>query len=530
MSIRDRLLGFAFASSDLLLELNDAGKIVFALGSGPSGCRSADSFCGMPLTDGLVPTSRSPLKTLLTNLEVGSRSAPIPLTFEAGDGRVRRAVARFFRLPDLAPNTSCSVTWEGPTEQSAPGLPALSPDAFLSRARDVLATPPAPSDVAVTFIDVEGLAGALATGEAGARLHARVEAALQSLSIDGACLGQLGPERFAMLRENSAETDIATEVECLALGRAEGVELTVRATEAPIEPGAQPLNVLRALRFAVEACLNGDAGQPDLTFKDSLAKTLDDARGFTAVVKDRRFDLHYQPVVNLKTGAVVHFEALSRFKGGGSPAPTIRMAEELGLIDAFDVAVAEMALARLRRPGAGLLKFAVNVSGASLADDGYVQALLRMTAARPDERRRLIVEVTESAALTDPTAANRRLSALREAGFRICIDDFGAGSASYQYLRDLSVDTVKIDGKFMENLDTDPRAQTLVRHLVELCQSMKIDTIAEMIETQAVADVLRDLGVDQGQGWLFGKAEAEPRTVLTSPTVARRVGAVVGWG
>ncbi len=155
-----------------------------------------------------------------------------------------------------------------------------------------------------------------------------------------------------------------------------------------------------------------------------------------------------------------------------------------------------------------------------------------MTASRPEERKRLIVEVTESAALSDVEAANRRLGGLRAAGIKVCIDDFGAGAASYDYLRRLSVDTVKIDGSFVQGLESDPRARTLIGHLVELCRSLKVETIAEMIETEAAADVLREIGVDLGQGWLFGKAEAEPRTVLAynEPVAARRVGAVAGWG
>lgn len=175
------------------------------------------------------------------------------------------------------------------------------------------------------------------------------------------------------------------------------------------------------------------------------------------------------------------------------------------------------------------MKFAVNVSGASLADDRYVEALLRMTASRPEDRKRLMVEVTESAAMAELDAANRRLGALRAAGIKVCIDDFGAGAASYDYLRALSVDAVKIDGRFVQNLDDDPRSQTMIAHLVGMCADLKVETIAEMIETQAIADILLNLGVDHGQGWLFGKAEAEPRTNLAPPEPARRRGEVVGW-
>lgn len=531
MPIRKRLLGFAFASSDMLLELDDRGAVVFGLGSGPTARISADSFCGQPLDTRLAASSKRPLREVLDALKPGARSAPVELLFQTEDDRVRRAAARFFLLPDLAPHVSCSVTWEGPAHRlhDPEAAPALSPEDFLAHARTVLTPPSEARDVAVAFVDIQGLAAAEAMGEAGERLSARVEAALQAASIDGASAGKLGPERFALLRDRASDADLAGEMR--EIGRSEGVELTASATQTDV-PSGNALSALRALRVAVEGCLKeGGSGAPELNFTAALSRTLNDAHAFQAMVRDRRFDLHYQPIVDLKTGAVHHFEALSRFKGTAGPAATIRMAEEMALIDAFDIAVAEKALSRLRQPGAGLLKFAVNVSGASLADDRYVQSLLRMTSARPDERRRLIVEVTESAALSDMKAANRRLGALRDAGFKVCIDDFGAGSASYDYLRRLSVDTVKIDGSFVIGLESDPRARTLIAHLVELCRSLGVETIAEMIETQGCADSLRDAGVDHGQGWFFGKAEPEPRTVLASnEPVVRRLGEVASWG
>ena len=532
MSIRRRLLGFAFASSDLLLELDAEGSVVFALGSGPSGDVSADSFCGVALWSRLAPAGADALRAVLASLRPGSRSAPTEILFNAGSGRMRRATARFFLLPDLAPNISCSISWEGPAYalHDPAAAPALTPDAFLTRAQAIMAPPAEPRDLAIAFVDVEGLAAAQGTGEAGERLNARVEAALQAASVNGATAGKLGPERFALVRARGEEVDLAGEME--EIGRSEGFELSARSTESDLSAGGESLSALRALRVAVEGCLNGAADRPEMTFTAALSRTLNDAHAFQTMVRDRRFELHYQPIVDLKTGAVHHFEALARFRGSASPANAIRMAEEMALIDSFDIAVAEKALSRLRQKGAGLLKFAINVSGASLADDRYVQALLRMTSGKPEERKRLIVEVTESAALSDVEAANRRLGGLRSAGIKVCIDDFGAGAASYDYLRRLSVDTVKIDGTFVQGLEADPKARTLIGHLVDLCRSLKVETIAEMIETQAAADILKEIGVDQGQGWLFGKAEAEPRTILASsePIAARRMGAVAGWG
>lgn len=531
MPMRARLLGLAFAAADLLIELDDQGMVVFALGSGPCPKLPCETLVGRPLGEQLFGGGACELASRLNELAPGGRSPSVPVLFNCGEKRVRRATLRLFQLPDVAPHVSCAVQFDGPAYcvGDTNTCPVLTPVALLERAHRVLTDPADNRPLAVSFVDVEGLEAASASGEAGERLAARVEAALQSASLDGMSAGRLGPERFAMLRDRIDQTDFLGEVR--ELGLSEGLELFPRAAEAAVEHGGEPLNALRALRFAVEGCLaDGGLDRPEVTFQASLTRTLREADAFRSLVRTRDFDLHYQPIVTLSTGAVHHFEALARFGKSGGPAAVIHMAEELALIEGFDLAVVEKALARLRRPGAGLMKFAVNVSGASLSDDRYVEALLRMTATHPEERRRLFVEVTESTALAELDAANRRLGALRAAGIKVCIDDFGAGAASYDYLRGLSVDAVKIDGRFVQNLESDPRSQTMIAHLVGMCADLKVETIAEMIETQSVADILRNLGVDHGQGWFFGKAEPEPRTTLPVNEPIRRVGEVVGWG
>jgi EAL domain-containing protein (putative c-di-GMP-specific phosphodiesterase class I) len=530
MSIRERLLGLAFASGDLLVEMTPSGVVLFALGAGPATGVTTASLQSKSLGDRLIQQGdAAPLDGLKT-LKPGARMS-CEILMDCGEGRARRATLGAFALPDLAPNISCSVRYEGPAFALALAADAetagmIGVQGLLDRARDMLASGTA-DDLTVAFVDVIGLS---AGGEASERATTRIEAALQSASVDGASASRLTDDRYALLRNRSDTRDIVGEVGELA--RDEGLSLEISGTNADLG-GAPPVNALRAMRFAIESCLSDQPGsRPDEAFDTALARTLREAEQFRAVVRSRDFALHYQPIVALDSGAVHHFEALARFGGGGaSPAQTIRMAEDLALIEGFDLAVAEKAMQRLRQPGSGLLKIAINVSGASLASDAYVQQLLRMTAGAPDERRRLIVEVTESTALADIEAANRRLGALRQAGIKLCIDDFGAGAASFDYVHGLSVDTVKIDGKFVSGLEKDARARTMITHLVELCASLKLTTIAEFVETQACADILRDLGVDYGQGWLFGKAEAEPRTVLANGTApARRRGEVEAWG
>ena len=148
------------------------------------------------------------------------------------------------------------------------------------------------------------------------------------------------------------------------------------------------------------------------------------------------------------------------------------------------------------------------------------------------ETDRLIFEVTESAVISDLALAQRHVQALQRMGFHVCLDDFGAGAASYGYLQQLSVDVVKIDGGYVRELTRSGRDDVMIRHLVGLCRELKVTTVAEMVETQDVADALRRAGVDYAQGWLFGPPSRQPQGKLAAPARAavRRLGSVEQWG
>jgi EAL domain-containing protein (putative c-di-GMP-specific phosphodiesterase class I) len=119
-------------------------------------------------------------------------------------------------------------------------------------------------------------------------------------------------------------------------------------------------------------------------------------------------------------------------------------------------------------------------------------------------------------------------------GSLVCLDDFGAGSSSFAYLQQLSLDIVKIDGRYVRELADNGRDGAMVRRLVELCQDLNIRTVAEMVETVEVAEIVRQAGVDFAQGWLYGKPADKPGPALrpNPPVVgvARRAGASESWG
>ncbi|MDY6923507.1 MAG: EAL domain-containing protein [Pseudomonadota bacterium] len=528
MDTKSRLLGLAFASADALLELDAARKVVFAVGAGPlPGVDPAAAWPGTALDDMVGEASRPVVARALAQITPGVRLPSVDVLIVCPDQHVRRAKLRLFELPELSPAVSCALTWEGPAFSLAlpEAPPLLDARGLMDRLRGALEAPEQNARLAVSFVEVHGLVG---DEEPHRRATARIEAALQTSSLDGASAGRLADERFAVICAAGDAGEVAAEIR--QAGEIEGLVLAVEACVAAV-PDTAPTGVcLKALRFALELYIRqGGAARPDLAFSDSLRQTLKEAEQFRTLVRGRKFQLQYQPIVHLETRAAHHFEALARLGGDTGPAETIRMAEELGLIEGFDLAVAEKTLRQLERPGFGLTRVAVNVSGASLANDDYVVGLLRMTAATPEVCRRLIVEVTETSAIQDLDGANRRLKALQKTGMKICLDDFGAGAASYEYLRRLTADTVKIDGTFVKDIASD-RSRTLIAHLVKLAGDLGMTTIAEMVETEEQARMVQALGVEFGQGWAFGRPTAEPVAQTPEPAPARRVGSVTGWG
>jgi EAL domain-containing protein (putative c-di-GMP-specific phosphodiesterase class I) len=265
-----------------------------------------------------------------------------------------------------------------------------------------------------------------------------------------------------------------------------------------------------------------------------MRRTLMDVGALNQAVAQRNFRLVYQPVVNLKAGgALHHHEVLVRFGDNSSPFPLIRMAEELDLIEPLDLAIVERTIQLLMENRS--LSLAANISGRTIGSPDFIEAVRKMIKANAAARGRLIFELTESAAIDDLALADRHLQALRAEGCRVCLDDFGAGAASLAYLQQLSLDVVKIDGRYIRELQHGGRESTFIRHLVTMCGELGVKTLAEMVETPQVEEAVRRAGVDFAQGWLYGPASDQPsapppRLAAATARPARRVGPVESWG
>jgi EAL domain-containing protein (putative c-di-GMP-specific phosphodiesterase class I) len=160
---------------------------------------------------------------------------------------------------------------------------------------------------------------------------------------------------------------------------------------------------------------------------------------------------------------------------------------------------------------------AFNISGVTAADRGWLRILIARLKDRPEIASRLIVEITETAALHDLEDSARFVSIMRDLGCRVAVDDFGAGYTTFRHLKALTVDVVKIDGSFVRNLADNKENQLFIRNLLSLSRAFNLVTIAECVENLEDAEILASEGVNLLQGYYFGKPEVDPAWRVEMP-------------
>ncbi|UEM20874.1 EAL domain-containing protein [Skermanella mucosa] len=548
-----RFISFAFAAADLLIEVGPGGEIRFAIGAASTLTdRRDDELIGRDWLDLFDPADRKAVRGLAATLGPQGRSGPLEVRMApAGLGigePARRASLSACRLAGPQEWLSCVLT-----ALPAAGETGADPGAGLVGIEDFVeaASRAGGAGANMTLVEAPGLLGLAQSDPAMCNtLVQRISTLLRNSAVDGNAAARLGEARFgvthrggdSILRQGLA--DITEE------GARNGIDLGLSAHDMALDSGGLGQDeLLQAVRFAVNrfstqgpaAALPGSMTQAFEQMVDTAIRRMND---FAEVIREEKFDLSFQPIVELATGALHHFEVLARFKDGSSPFEKVQFAEEIGVIEKFDFAVCTRSISAMRsrdrERGAGPLRLAVNLSGQSLENAVFIRLLLALLDENRDLAGRLSLEITESARLRDLARADQVIQQVRRRGFAVYLDDFGAGAASFQYLQALAIDGVKIDGSYIRRIGGSRRDDTLLRGLARLCGDLEIRTVGEMVETAAQSDFLRGIGVTLGQGWLFGKATPVPvwtpvstpkqlEPVAPSRLRGRRQGAVESW-
>jgi diguanylate cyclase (GGDEF)-like protein len=211
---------------------------------------------------------------------------------------------------------------------------------------------------------------------------------------------------------------------------------------------------------------------------------------------------YYQPIRSLHTHKLHHYEALLRIKDGKNilfPDTILPDLENSHLYSVLTKRIIEFNVEKLREDSK--IKIAINLS----ADDLINDSILSLLAQNSDLSERLFIEILENKSI-DYSKVEHSIQRLKMFGYKICIDDFGAGYSNINHLLNLSIDFLKIDGSIIKEINHDKRAYSIVKTFALFCQQNNIEMIAEFIDTQDVVDTLKGFGVEYGQGWYFSKA------------------------
>lgn len=328
------------------------------------------------------------------------------------------------------------------------------------------------------------LFGVLLTGEAGREAEPIAEKILQSFR-DQPVHTATGP---LFITVSVGSIKLANQLPTTA------AEVMIRAEQALCEARLRGRNMMVEYQ---ETTPNSEARRTTMEMGDR----------FKYALKNRQLRLAYQPVIDAATGHVVFYEALVRmFKENGEIIPAAEFVpaiEELGLALDLDYHVLDLAIKELEDyPD---LRLAMNISGFTAARADWPEYLKSKLRDKQSVTQRLIVEITETVAITDLRETQRFAEMLTSLGGKVAIDDFGSGFTSIRHLRSLSLSIMKIDREMLTNLLNNSEQEHLVRMMIAIARGLGLKTVAEGVETEEVARWLQNEKVDMMQGYYFGR-------------------------
>jgi diguanylate cyclase (GGDEF)-like protein/PAS domain S-box-containing protein len=536
---QDRLAAMVEHSSDVVLLANEQGVVGYASpGLSTTLGFDATSWIGRHLVDVIVDEERPAALHQLERL-VGFGSGGT-VEFEAtlirADGHRRRANVVMANLIGGAAVDGIVATFRDITEQRNlerqlshrafhDELTGLANRAlFLDRMDHALrVTRPEPDPVVVLFVDLDDFKAvndALGHGVGDQLLTALADRIRRSAG-SGDTAARLGGDEFAILLEDRGGIDRAIDVAERLLDSLRtpatigGYDVTVLASVgiAVAAPGMSTTSLLRDADIAMYEAKRAGKGQIrifDPAMRMVATKHLEYRSELGDALRHGELRLVYMPFVDLRTGEVRGAEALVRWHhpqhGDIPPSEFVPIAERSGLIVPIGRWVIEQGVRQAAswRPDASLF-LSVNVSAIEARQPDFVDHLVDTVRDHRLEPRSVMIEMTETELVEENEREVATLARLRREGFRLAIDDFGAGYCSLSYLQRHPVDVLKLDRTVVGELGQEPHNNTLARAIIQMAGSLELRTVAEGIETTAQLRELRRLGCDLGQGYLLSR-------------------------
>lgn len=361
---------------------------------------------------------------------------------------------------------------------------------------------------------------------AGDELLKRTAGILKSVLLEKDVLARVGGDEFCMLLKDTDLDAVKLRLKALFERIAqfrfmwEEQAFSIGASIGVVSLDGSFPDVPSALKAADAGCYLAKASGRNRYFivgeQQSALDHLEEERNCLQLVRaallNDGFELYAQPIVPLRSMELVQLEVLLRlFRPDGtpvSPGVFIPLAERQGMMKEIDLWVIERVLHKLEQFGQRLDKIgkvAINISGTSLGDQLFLQQVKQLLQGFSVSKSIICFEITETAAVSNLAQAQAFIAELRQLGCTFSLDDFGVGMSSFGYLRDMQVDYVKIDGSFVRNMQHNHTDAVMVKAISDIAHSLGKKTIAEFVSDDATGMMLRDMGVEYGQGFGLGK-------------------------
>jgi EAL domain-containing protein (putative c-di-GMP-specific phosphodiesterase class I) len=517
----ERYLAFAFAAADMLVETDLDGMIGFAAGAFRVRFeKDGSAFLGQRISSLFSNTDHDALDLALVLASHAGRIAPMALHL-ADTARSAVSVGALLMQADGRQRLSFAI---GALPVAPIGASAGGPTGMADREGFARAVERALRDGSASGLSLVEVTGwdrvrkSLSSHDRKALETALDEAITGSAPISSA--GTLAEGRYGVVAPQGADLSaMVARLEAALQTHPATSQTRVEQSGMALDTGDVPTpQAARALRYALGRFAEGGqeaakAAGASGGLMGIIASAEQHTLAMRAALRERRFRLVYQPVVRLHERDIHHYEALLR----PIPTPNVPMrntqefvtfAEAVGLSEELDWAVLETAIEALNASASA--RVAVNMSGLSMQNAAYRKRLLdRLAQLRSQDGKlaasRLLIELTETAEIADLHAAASSMEQLRSVGVPVCLDDFGAGAAVFRYLRAFGVDFVKLDGEYVRAACRNKRDRALVASMIEIAHNAGAAVVAEMIETEAEAALMKELGATFGQGWLFGR-------------------------
>lgn len=522
-----RYAALAFCRADVLLQISTDLEIKFCSGPTQTFLGKQDrELKGRDFLDIIYFDDRQMVEQAISDDSLDARIDDLIVRTQCEGGRITTVAISGYRVPDfdndffLAIKTSPKTqkVYEAPLERDEESG-VLDDEAYVEVAADRIRQVEAAGGKAkMSMVNIGDLreAGIEEGSEQEGQVLRAIGDVLNSQSLGGDTAGRIDDGNFSLVHDDSVDqAQLAEKIsKALSSSAPEARSLMPKvATVNADTSGMDDQQLAKAMMYSLQEFTKNGGDVPEGDLSAAIQREMDrNVKGieqFKKICRDGTFDLVYMPVCRLSDTSVHHYEALTRFRNTDveSPFQLITLAEEVGVIQDFDISVAERAISTVQ----AALKIgdctpvAINVSGHSISDPVFCENLNKLLTTNFGLEDHLSLEITESAEIADLKGVNQAIQEFRRAGFKVALDDFGAGAASFDYLNSFDVDTVKFDGPVVQRAVKTRKGKAFLASMATLCREIEVETIAEMVEDAPLADFLKQCGIELGQGWYFGK-------------------------